>query len=79
MSSRYISAQYRSTDLPSRIDELRLGESDPIVVLEARLVEGYRRIDEAIARGDDVTQWETFWIDLLHEYEVRCDGILAAA
>jgi hypothetical protein len=24
-------------------------------------------------RGEDVTAWEDFWIDLLHQYEAVCD------
>jgi len=37
--------------------------------LESRLEDGYARIEQAQARGEDVTAWEEFWIDLLREYE----------
>jgi hypothetical protein len=47
--------------------------------LERRLDEGYARIEEAIARGEDVTAWESFWIDLLHRYEAECDALPEAA
>jgi hypothetical protein len=48
-------------------------------ILARRLEDGYRRIDEAIATGSDVTSWEAFWIDLLHEYEAVCDELVEAA
>lgn len=41
--------------------------------LESRLEDGYQRIEQARQRGEDVTAWEDFWIDLLKEYEVRED------
>lgn len=47
--------------------------------LERRLDDGYRRIEEAIARGEDVTAWESFWIDLLHQYEAEWDSLPEAA
>lgn len=42
-------------------------------VLERRLTEGWDRIEEAIARGDDVETWTDFWCSLLREYERECD------
>lgn len=48
-------------------------------VLAQRLDEGYGRIEQAIQRGDDVERWESFWIDLLHEYEALHDELAAAA
>ena len=42
-------------------------------ILERRLNDGWNRIEEAKRRGDDVTAWEDFWIDLLHQYEAACD------
>jgi hypothetical protein len=42
-------------------------------LLVRRLNDGYDRIDQAIATGADVAAWETFWIDLLREYESVCD------
>lgn len=40
--------------------------------LERRLEDGYRRIDQAALAGADVTEWESFWIRLLGEYEGVC-------
>jgi hypothetical protein len=47
--------------------------------LVVRLEDGYRRIDEALLGGTDVSEWETFWIRLLHEYEGVCRDLDAAA
>ena len=47
--------------------------------LARRLEDGYQRIDQAIATGADVAAWETFWIDLLREYESVCDELREAA
>ena len=49
-------------------------------VLEQRLDDGYRRIEEARLKQLDVRAWEDFWIELLREYEGVCDdlGTLAA-
>ena len=41
-------------------------------VLEHRLDDGYRRIDQAAMAGADVSEWESFWIRLLGEYEDVC-------
>ncbi|MGC4191400.1 MAG: hypothetical protein QM589_09570 [Thermomicrobiales bacterium] len=46
--------------------------------LERRLDDGYRRIDQGIADGLDVSHWEEFWIDLLRQYEVMADQLAAA-
>ncbi|MGB3329273.1 MAG: hypothetical protein WBA46_09990 [Thermomicrobiales bacterium] len=43
--------------------------------LECRLDDGYRRIEQGIADGIDVTRWEEFWIDLLRQYEVMADQL----
>ena len=37
--------------------------------LRRRLDDGYGRIELALANGQDVSQWESFWIDLLRQYE----------
>ncbi len=42
-------------------------------VLEQRLDDGYRRIESGQLLGEDITQWEEFWIDLLHQYEQLTD------
>jgi hypothetical protein len=38
-------------------------------VLVNRLTDGDRRIAEAQAQGTDTTAWESFWLQLLDEYE----------
>lgn len=53
--------------------------NDTVEGVELRLIDGYRRIDVARARGDDVSAWEDFWIDLLHRYEALCDDVRVAA
>ncbi len=47
-------------------------------MLERRLDDGYRRIEVAQSEGRDVTAWEAFWIELLHQYEAVCDGLVSA-
>ncbi len=51
------------------------GDLAALAALERRLDAGYRKIEDALARGEDVTAWEDFWIDLLHQYEAECDAI----
>jgi hypothetical protein len=58
----------RSGDVPNQLE-----------ALELRLYDGYVRIEEAKALGQDVSAWEEFWIDLLHQYEVVADGFPEAA
>ena len=50
-----------------------------LVSLEQRLNDGYERIEQALARGEDVTAWEAFWIDLLHQYEEEFNPLPEAA
>jgi hypothetical protein len=47
--------------------------------LEQRLNDGYERIEQALARGEDVSAWEAFWIDLLHQYEEASNPLSEAA
>ncbi|MDQ3227811.1 MAG: hypothetical protein M3Q50_14425, partial [Chloroflexota bacterium] len=47
--------------------------------LEQRLDDGYRRIDEAVVSGADVSEWEAFWFQLLGEYEEVCRELDVAA
>jgi hypothetical protein len=56
------------TDLSSRRESL-----------ERRLEDGFRRIDESALSGTDVSEWESFWIRLLREYEDVCRELDAAA
>jgi hypothetical protein len=41
--------------------------------LARRLDDGWARIDAAALAGEDVEGWETFWINLLREYEALCE------
>ena len=47
--------------------------------LEDRLDDGYQRIDQAVLSGTDVTEWESFWLRLLGEYEDVCRELDRAA
>jgi hypothetical protein len=38
-------------------------------ILEHRLQDGERRIEEATHIGAETIAWEEFWIELLHTYE----------
>lgn len=53
--------------------------SDSVETLERRLSDGYVRIDQAIALGEDVAAWEVFWIELLRQYESTVDNLPVAA
>lgn len=50
-------------------------QQNDIAILERRLSDGWARIDEARMLGEDVTAWEDFWIELLHQYERECGAI----
>lgn len=41
----------------------------PDTILERRLEEGRRRIEDAKQGGIDIQAWEDFWLSLLAEYE----------
>jgi hypothetical protein len=47
--------------------------------LEHRLDDGYFRIDQAVLSGADVSEWESFWLRLLGEYEDVCRELDQAA
>ncbi len=47
--------------------------------LERRIDDGYARIESARSRGQDVTAWEEFWIELLHQYELAVNEFPEAA
>ena len=47
--------------------------------LEDRLDDGYQRIDQAVLSGADVSEWESFWLRLLGEYEDLCRDLERAA
>jgi hypothetical protein len=50
-----------------------------LLSLERRLEDGYRRIESAREAGQDITAWEEFWIQLLHQYESVADDLALAA
>lgn len=64
----------RAAYVPAAIDS-----ADHLAMMERRLADGYARIEDARAQGQDVTAWEAFWIDLLHEYEMAVDDLQEAA
>lgn len=45
--------------------------------IEARLEDGYRKIDEARLQGADTRRWEDLWIQLLDDYEHIYDQLAA--
>ena len=47
--------------------------------LENRLDDGFDRIDQAVLSGTDVSEWESFWLRLLGEYEDLCREVDQAA
>lgn len=57
----------------------RLNDEETLRRLEQRLNDGYEMIEKRRADGIDVTKLEDFWIELLHEYEARCDDEPIAA
>lgn len=57
----------------------RLDEEQSLRRLEERLNDGYEMIEQRRQAGLDVSKLEDFWIDLLHEYEARCDNEPIAA
>lgn len=46
--------------------------------LEQRLDDGFRRIHAAERMGEPIGEWESFWVQLLREYEQVCDQLMAA-
>jgi hypothetical protein len=59
---------------PSRAELLRRRRA-----LEQRLIDGWKRIDAAIADGRDVPEWERHWMLLLGEYQRVCADLRALA
>ena len=49
-----------------------------IDALEARLADGYARIEAAQTAGLDVVAWEGFWLELLRQYEAASDALHGA-
>jgi hypothetical protein len=47
--------------------------------LENRLDDGFDRIEQAALSGTDVSEWESFWLRLLGEYEDVCRELDQAA
>jgi hypothetical protein len=65
-------------------------QAQPVVVLDDResmnaemrrllfrLEDGYEKIVQAAANGDDVRRWEDVWLQLLCEYEQLYDQMAA--
>jgi hypothetical protein len=64
----FLSSSFPSADLDSRRR-----------TLEDRLDDGYQRIGQAVLSGADVSEWESFWLLLLSEYEDVCRELDRAA
>ena len=45
--------------------------------VEVRLEAGYRKIEQAVTSGENVTHWETLWLRLLDDYERIYDRLVA--
>ena len=43
--------------------------------LVSRLESGSKQIEEMRAAGENVEQWESFWLRLLRQYEQVCDKL----
>lgn len=41
----------------------------------ARLDVGAVRIEDARAKGKDVSEWENYWLQLIRQYEAVCDNL----
>lgn len=63
---------------PGQVQQSDIG-SGYLETLERRLEDGYTRIEDARLHGQDVSVWEEFWIDLLHQYEAAVDDFPEAA
>lgn len=64
----------RSSSPPSNPALSHLEGLTPAAQLHRRLDDGYQRIDQARERGEDTTAWESFWIDLLRQYEAEAEA-----
>ena len=73
MTVRHDLPEHRATPLGISVGAARRKS------LEHRLDDGYQRIDQAALAGSDVTDWESFWIRLLGEYEDVCRELEEAA
>jgi hypothetical protein len=72
----------RNRKVPTRTKQSATSGNDAddrVRQLAERLEDGYARIDQAALAGNDVTEWETFWIKLLREYEHVCSELDRAA
>ncbi len=57
-----------------RLELIQLLEMKRNELIE-RLDKGAARIEEARAQGQDVSNWEDYWIQLLRNYEKVCDQL----
>ncbi len=65
---RLLSAKVAKTDIEGQL-----------VMLDRRLDDGYRRIEQAHSAGQETSAWDSFWIELLHQYESLADDLALAA
>jgi hypothetical protein len=71
MTTRTKETELKITELKITIGQLE-EKRDAFV---ERLDEGAIKIEEARRQGRDVTAWETFWLGLLHQYELVSDKL----
>jgi|SwirhisoilCB2_FD_contig_91_246743_length_908_multi_5_in_0_out_0_1 hypothetical protein len=65
---------------PSQLMRLEPRRDDTdIRRLERRLEDGYQLIEMHLRAGDDVSELEAFWLNLLRQYELLCDAAPLAA
>lgn len=55
-----------------------MSADDRKAMLELRLGDGFQRIELAAAAGEDISAWESFWLQLLDDYESLWTGAKAA-
>ena len=73
-------------EAPAKSDRQTEAQRQEQMKLVAKLVEkrdeyverldvGAAKIEEARSQGKDVSTWEDYWIQLLHQYEAVCDKL----
>lgn len=67
-----------TTSLASTVDDPRsrcqalTAQRDSLL---ERLEDGYQKIEQSLVAGQDVANWEDFWVLLLRRYEQVCDDL----
>lgn len=46
---------------------------------QRRMDDGHEYIERARVNGAEVAAWETFWLDLLREYEQVCEQLMPSS